>query len=328
MRPEHDGDARVREQVRVPRRELRGVLRERPVALRCGRVVVLNERERLSRPDSGEAWHAVSILHEQPHVAGRERVHDGTLEREVERSHARSSLVHVVAENFARRIPWIVSLVVVPVLRHAHLTARSDGALDVLAQVADVVASHKVESQAVKSDVARAGHVREPRRDSLAHLGIVVVNIWRGWVVRLALRVARSCESVDGVVAAERPRAPVDSPFVVAHLVAVERPVSVLVLLVAAPVVDDDIHHSGDSVRVKRSDKFFEFLLGSVPAVEFEESAWQVPFPGDTVGWRWQPHVCDSHFREVGRHSRERRVPARTNFSVRPRFWLACVRRG
>mmetsp|Transcript_13470 Transcript_13470/g.56426 ORF Transcript_13470/g.56426 Transcript_13470/m.56426 type:complete len:754 (+) Transcript_13470:938-3199(+) len=288
--PQDAGHARVREDVRVPLRDL--LAGEGPVRLRGTRVVVVQEGHSARRPVAEHPRRLAAAVGQPPVRAVAHSLLQDALGGEVERGRLAARLVHPVDGTLAVAVLVAVQPAAgvrhgVPVLAH-----REGGAagLDVLAHELACVALGEVEAPAVVADVV--AEPAEPALEVAADDVVGVVNVRRSGEVVARLVVASAREALVG--ARNRPLTP-------AHpLLAVVVPLPVPALLRGRAVVDDDVGVRIHALVVQRTEAGAQLALGAVATVQAVKVRRQVALRRDGVRGGRHPHAREARFGDIG----------------------------
>mmetsp|Transcript_18149 Transcript_18149/g.38805 ORF Transcript_18149/g.38805 Transcript_18149/m.38805 type:complete len:792 (+) Transcript_18149:36-2411(+) len=283
--PEDGWNTAVREQEGISPADLVVVSKLAPDDLQVASVVILNKghtSDRIGAHDAGKSTTAI----ETPEVVGVDRILECVVDREVIDGCHSLSRVDVIAQDL--HIP-------VPILCHC---VGGSHASDVLFLDPSPIAEDKIQTDGSETDLF----------DKPLHVGfrvfldllVRVVDVWG--VFDVLARGLRTLTEAGGVVPADGPALPIR--------LLEDSPLTVLVLLLGAAVVDHDVGDGANARLVHRRDQRLQLFGGAVLAVQVVPSARQVASVVDALRGGREPDHVDARLLHVGHLAGEDLVPA------------------
>mmetsp|Transcript_106076 Transcript_106076/g.188658 ORF Transcript_106076/g.188658 Transcript_106076/m.188658 type:complete len:329 (-) Transcript_106076:1087-2073(-) len=259
MVPEDARNSRVRQDVSIANQDL--VIGEWPVTLRAPRVMIIDESDSiLWHPSYQTSWLPVSVF--QPPVL---RVSASLLENafrsEIEGRRPLTCSIDPVAEVLPMPV-LVVAEAVIVILHVSPKLAYSPGRLAFLAVKTHKlcgIAFDKIEAPTIDANLQPKPS--QPYGDALLDLLVAMVDIWCR--VKLSIRVTWTMltASIRILVSqCDGPAAPVHDPCKAwprRHATSELVPFALAVLLVATPVVDDNVSHRAETNAVELPNQSF-----------------------------------------------------------------------
>mmetsp|Transcript_36477 Transcript_36477/g.77585 ORF Transcript_36477/g.77585 Transcript_36477/m.77585 type:complete len:492 (-) Transcript_36477:417-1892(-) len=312
MIPENGRNSRVSQDVGVANHDL--VVREWPVALRGASVVVVNEGDCVLGQPADEPRGLAVAVPKTPILAIANSLLKNTFGGEVECGALLLGSIDPVHQVLSVPVLVVAQAIVVV----SHVTPQlPDGPgrpalLAVKPHELSRVTLHEVEAPAVEADLKL--EPSQPDADGLLNLLVLVVNVRCS--IELAVKVARSIltRAVRELVSqGDGPSTPIHDAREagsVGDACGELVPSSLMILLVSATMVHDDVRDSPNAVFVERLDEGLQGrLVAILRAVQVEELRGQVALRGDRLGRRREPDVGDAQVLETVHLTSDDAVP-------------------
>mmetsp|Transcript_4408 Transcript_4408/g.10549 ORF Transcript_4408/g.10549 Transcript_4408/m.10549 type:complete len:512 (-) Transcript_4408:143-1678(-) len=296
--PKHGGYSWMRQNVGVANKHL--VVRERPVPLGAACVMVVNEGDgKLRQPADETRRLAVAIL-QPPELGLLAGFLQDALRREVEGRRLFARGIHPVHQS----LTMLVLVVAEPMVVVVHVRPEfphSPGGMALRAVAANelsTIAFDEVEAPSIETNLE--SKPSQPDVDAVLDLRVPMVDVRRG--IELSVSLAGRVHSAPvGVLVpkGDGPATPITNACEARpgrHSTGELVPSALAVLLVPAPVVDDDVGQAANAMLVALLEQCFQCCLGTVLGpIQVEELRWKVALWRHGLRAGRQPEICEAH---------------------------------